>query len=86
MADWHPEDIKAAIRKAGGTLSEIARRVGVPKQTMSACLSARVSDRGDRAIANFIGVKPHDIWPSRYLANGERIRLRAQSVRERAAA
>lgn len=84
--DWHPEDIKAAIRKTGTTLSELARDAGFSKQVLSACLTSRASERGDQIIAEAVGLKPHQIWPSRYRKNGERLRFRALSETERAAA
>lgn len=73
--DWHPEDIKAAVRKRGQTLAGIARMSGVAKQTLSACLASRASERGDRVIAKFLGLNPQEIWPSRYRKNGERLRF-----------
>ena len=84
--DWHPEDIKAAVRKQGSTLAELARAAGVKKQTLSACLVARASERGDRIIAEFLRVPPHHIWPSRYRKNGTRLRFCAPQIGERAAA
>lgn len=86
MSDWHPEDIKAALRKRGMTLAALARTAGFSKQVLSMCLGGRASERGDKIIAKALGLKPHQIWPSRYRANGERLRFRALSEAERAAA
>lgn len=80
MTDMHPEDIKAAIRKQGFTLAELAVRADVSKQAISAAIAHRSSERVDLVIADFLGLKPHQIWPSRYNAKGQRIRYRA--VRE----
>lgn len=77
MTDMHPEDIKAAIRKRGITLAELALRADVSKQAVSAALDRRSSERIDKVIAEFIGLKPHQIWPSRYNAKGQRIRYRS---------
>lgn len=68
----HPEDIKAAIRKAGSTLTALADANGVRKQTLSLALQARVSSRAERVIADFLGMHPMNIWPSRYDRNGTR--------------
>lgn len=76
MIDMHPEDIKAAIRKQGITLAELASRADVSKQAVSAAIDRRSSERIDLIIADFIGLKPHQIWPSRYNAKGQRIRYR----------
>lgn len=71
--DWHPEDIKAAIRKGGGTLSSLAAGNGVSAQAMSLTLQARVSARCELVIAKFLNVHPQTIWPSRYRPDGSRI-------------
>lgn len=86
QTDWHPEDIKAAIRKKGATLVDIAADAGVSKQTVSAAIERRASERVDLKIAEFLGVKPHQIWPSRYNAKGQRIRFRNTRAAARAAA
>lgn len=86
MADWHPEDIKAEIRKRGSNVAQLALAAGLTRSTLGACLERRVSARGERIIADFLGLKPHQIWPSRYRPNGERLRFRALSEAERAAA
>lgn len=86
MSDWHPEDIKAAIRKRGISLAALAADHNISKQTLSLCLSSRASERGDLIIADFLGLKPRTIWPSRYHTDGTRIRLQSLSAAERAAA
>lgn len=86
QTDWHPEDIKAAIRKQGSTLADLASRAGVSKQTVSAAIDRRASERVDLLIADFLGMKPHQIWPSRYNAKGKRIRFRTTRATPRVAA
>ncbi|WP_288987665.1 helix-turn-helix domain-containing protein [uncultured Sphingopyxis sp.] len=76
--DMHPEDIKAAIRKKGGSLAALTRAqaaAGKPIsiQALSQSLQARVSERCEYIIADFLEVHPREIWPSRYRANGTRI-------------
>lgn len=71
MADWHPERIKAEIRIKGENMSRIAARLGVVKQNVSGTLRSP-NARVEREIAKVIGVPPHQIWPSRYDANGRR--------------
>ena len=63
--DWHRADIIAAIRKQGTTLAAVAREHSLASNTLQNAL--RVSwPKGERIIANVIGVAPEDIWPSRY--------------------
>lgn len=77
--DMHPEDIKAAIRKKGGSLAALARaqeasgKPAISIQALSQALQARVSARCECIIADFLEVHPRQIWPSRYRANGTRI-------------
>ena len=85
-SDWHPEDIKAAVRKRGQTLAGLSRSAGLSEQMLNQCLFYRVSERGDLVIANFIELPPHHIWPSRYNPDGSRLRLRKQVESKRVAA
>jgi len=75
--DWHPEDIKAAVRKRGSTLSALAARNGMSTQALSRALDERSSARAEKVIADFLGVHPMKIWPSRYDKQGERLSLLA---------
>lgn len=83
--DWHPEDVKAEIRKRGGTLSSLAKQACVSKQAIGAAIDRRASEHIDQVIADFLGLKPHEIWPSRYNAKGQRIRYRAPAATRAAA-
>lgn len=80
--DWHPADVRAEIRKRGGTLSSLAKQARVSKQALGAAIDHRASEKLEQVIADFLGLKPHQIWPSRYNAKGQRIRYRA--IRETA--
>lgn len=67
--EWHQEEIKAAIRKRGVTLKDLSIRHGYEG---SACRRA-VSypwPAVEKIIADFLGVEPRTIWPSRYDASG----------------
>ncbi|GAB4182022.1 MAG: hypothetical protein OHK0024_21220 [Thalassobaculales bacterium] len=70
-ASWHPEQIKAAVRMRGVTLTALAVSRGLPP---SACREALVRPRpaGERAIAAFLGVPLHELWPGRWHADGRR--------------
>jgi Ner family transcriptional regulator len=75
----NPEDIKASVRKAGRTLADLGRKNGVSRQTMSLALHARVSAKAEKVIAEFLGLHPMKIWPSRYDKTGERLSLVTRS-------
>ncbi len=69
---WHPEDIKAAVRKTGVSLSELARMTGLPDQ---ACRQALITpnQRGEDAIAERINVPARTLWPHRFSPDGYRL-------------
>ncbi|MEI7608594.1 MAG: helix-turn-helix transcriptional regulator [Rhodospirillaceae bacterium] len=80
-SDMHPEDIKAAIRKRGWTLRDVARAYGLPEDDCQKALR-RPMFGGEHAIAEVMGLSPRQIWPSRYLPEGPRdptIRIRRHS-------
>ncbi|MDH2896783.1 helix-turn-helix domain-containing protein [Rahnella variigena] len=63
--DWHQADIIAAIKKKGTTMAAVSRRAGLSSSTLSNALT-RKWPKGERLIADAIGVKTETIWPSRY--------------------
>jgi len=85
---WHVEDIKAAIRKSGSTLMEIALAVGLHPSGLSQCLRWPVPP-ANRAVAAHLEVPLHELWPQWYGADGELLastsseRKRVQSGRHR---
>ena len=74
-SDMPPEAIKAAVRKAGVTLSQLGKSHGLARQTMSLALHARVSAKAEKVIAEFLGREPQKIWPTRYDVTGKRLSL-----------
>lgn len=73
MSDWHPEDIKAAVRKRGITLADVARRHGLKDASLRLALTLPRAE-AERAIAAALDLHPMVIWPSRYRSDGERLR------------
>lgn len=67
--DWHPEDIKAAIRKSGITLNALSLEHGLTASAVRFTL-IRPWARVQAIIAAHLNLKPHSIWPSRYDAAG----------------
>jgi Ner family transcriptional regulator len=70
---WHRADILAAVRKRGSSLAEIARAVGLARQTMYWAMSASPRLRANKAIADFLGVSLHELWPQWFDADGKMI-------------
>ncbi|WP_118987602.1 helix-turn-helix domain-containing protein [Photorhabdus sp. CRCIA-P01] len=68
--DWHPADIIAALRKRGTTLTALSRESGLSPSTLSNALMRRWP-KGERIIADRLGVYPSEIWPSRYFNKNE---------------
>ncbi|QFR32425.1 helix-turn-helix transcriptional regulator [Ancylobacter sp. TS-1] len=79
--DWHPEDIKAAVRKTRyGSLVALSLAYGLP---VHACRHAcrTPNFHGEMAIAEALGLSPRQIWPSRYESRRPRvIRSPVQSI------
>lgn len=70
--DWHPEDIKAALRKKGITLTLLAAQHNIKdSSSFSACL-VRPMKANEERIAKALEMDPKDLWPSRYNEDGSR--------------
>ncbi|EDS6039731.1 transcriptional regulator [Salmonella enterica subsp. enterica] len=63
--DWHPADIIAALKKRGTSLSALSRQAGLASSTLANALIRRWP-KGEKLIAEKLGVLPEQIWPSRY--------------------
>ncbi|MGC6388129.1 helix-turn-helix domain-containing protein [Ewingella sp. S1.OA.A_B6] len=72
--NWHQADIIAALRKKGTTLAAVSRGAGLSSSTLANALS-RPWPKGERIIADAIGIHPSMIWPNRYFdaATSQRI-------------
>lgn len=66
-SDWHRADIIAALRKRGTSLARVSRDAGLNSRTLNNALD-RPWPKGEKLIAEAIGVAPALIWPSRYLS------------------
>ncbi|WP_449392795.1 helix-turn-helix domain-containing protein [Eoetvoesiella caeni] len=64
--DWHRADIKAALEKAGWSLRKLSKAHGYAAPTTLTIPLARPWPKGERIIADAIGIDPAKIWPSRY--------------------
>lgn len=64
-SDWHPADIIAALKKQGTSMAAVSRNAGLASSTLTNALNRRWP-KGERLIAEALGVTPEKIWPSRY--------------------
>jgi len=67
----HREDVIAAVRKRGGSLSALAKAKKIHPSSMSHCLT-RPLRRANAAIAEFLGLAPSAIWPEWFDEDGKR--------------
>ncbi|EPK0739244.1 helix-turn-helix domain-containing protein [Klebsiella aerogenes] len=63
--DWNSADIIAALKKRGTSLSAVSCSSGLASSTLANALN-RHWPKGERLIAEALGVLPEEIWPSRY--------------------
>ncbi|MCX5497287.1 helix-turn-helix domain-containing protein [Kaistia dalseonensis] len=78
IADKHPEDIKAMIRKKGLSMEALSQRLGYCRVAVGVTLR-RPWPAVQAGIASFLGIDPSSLWPSRYEADGTPRRIRAAS-------
>ncbi|EGE0164914.1 DNA-binding protein [Shigella flexneri] len=64
--DWHAEQIKAAVRMKGKTLSQLSREAGLKPDTMRNVFRCHIP-RYEAIIARYLDMEPAQIWPSRYM-------------------
>jgi Ner family transcriptional regulator len=67
---WHPEDIKAAVRKKDTNLARLSLAGGLPEHACRAAFR-NPYPAAERLIADLLGVHPMAIWPDRYTPSGE---------------
>ena len=65
--DWHRIDIVAALHKRGVSIRQLSIQAGLKPDTLKNAL-ARPYPKGERIIADAIGMDPDSIWPSRYMS------------------
>lgn len=63
--DWQRADVMAALKKRRLSLASLSREHGLNSGTLYNALE-RPWPKGEKIIAEAIGVAPDEIWPSRY--------------------
>jgi Ner family transcriptional regulator len=70
--DWHRADIVAALWKAGWSLRRLSLHHGYAQATTLTNALDRRWPKGERVIAEAIGISPATIWPTRYQKNSNK--------------
>jgi Ner family transcriptional regulator len=64
--DWHKADIGAALKKRGLSFALLSRENGLASGTLHNAI-IRPWPKGEKIIADALGLTPKDIWPTRYI-------------------
>lgn len=75
VEDWHPADIVAAVWKRGYSMGRLALEAGYERKSLNVALR-HPWPAAEKIIAEFLGVAPQAIWPSRYGPDGKSNRKR----------
>lgn len=75
LQDWHPADVKREIDKAGWSLRQLGFHHGYTGDSSLCEVLRRPWPKVERIIAETIGRRPEEIWPSRYDTAGKPNRL-----------
>ena len=78
LADIHPEDIKASIRKQFGTVRNFELAYDLPNGSVHEVLRRRRWARIERAIESVISVSPSEKTDSRQAAGTHRLSAEAK--------
>lgn len=65
VKDWHRADVVAAVRKKGKNIRQLSIDAGLSPNTLKSALQFHYP-KGEKIIADFLDMKPEQIWPSRY--------------------
>lgn len=78
--DWSRQKILAEVNAKGMSLAELSACVGLGRTTLRNALNQDCYPRGERIIAEFIGVRPEIIWPTRYEQRAKRLKERQVAI------
>ena len=65
IIDMHRADIRAELEKKGTSLAQLGIENGLSRTTVRNALD-KPYPKGEKIIADALGLEPSDIWPSRY--------------------
>jgi len=72
IEDWHRADIVAALRKSGWSLRKLSIHHGYASPSTLKNALCHPWPKGERLIADAIGIPPETIWAARYTDRSER--------------
>lgn len=75
ITSWHPAYIIYQLRLKGMSLHRLSRQNGYARDSLQLALR-QPWPKAEKIIAEFLGVSPQEIWPSRYDERGESNRRR----------
>jgi Ner family transcriptional regulator len=70
IADWHPADVLAALKKRGKTLAGVSRAHGYHATAAGKALT-KPWPALEALIAAELDLNPADVWPNRYTKSGQ---------------
>lgn len=71
LAGWHPEDIKAELRKRHGPVTLLSQQWGFSRNAITETLRRHdYSQKVERLIAEAVEVPLHKLWPARWSQDG----------------
>lgn len=71
---WNKHEIKAEIVRRGVTFEELGRMYGLSGAMIRMSISrSKPLTTADQAIADFVGIPMHVLWPDRYDDKGHRL-------------
>ncbi|WP_142849787.1 helix-turn-helix domain-containing protein [Telmatospirillum sp. J64-1] len=68
--DMHPEDIKAELRKRGGSLKSLSESWGYRSRAVISIALRQPWPDVEAKIAETLGKHPAEVWPDRYNPDG----------------
>lgn len=68
-SDWHRADVIAAFKKRGTSITRVARELGMNDSYLMQALN-KPYPKAERLLAQYLGLAPQTIWPSRYHQDG----------------
>ncbi|MFC5555239.1 helix-turn-helix domain-containing protein [Methylobacterium iners] len=81
---WDQQAVLAEIRRRGSSISDLSRANGLSRGTLYSAFYKRYP-KGQLLIADFLGIRRHDIWPRWYGPDDTLLPLQGQGTGGRAA-
>lgn len=76
--DWHPADLVAALHKRGVSFAQLAFANGYKSRACLTHALRKPYPTAEAIIARELGLRPEQIWPSRYNTDGTSNRIKGR--------